>query len=154
MRKPVDIAAWLEGVPKEADVTVDSPRFSHVKRRDDGSVDFVSPLPCPFNYGSVRGTRAEDGERIDAIVLGPRLPGGTQLTANVVAVVRFVDAGQRDAKWVCARRPLTPRDGLELELFFQLYALAKRALNRVRGLAGPTRYEGLLTSELLPDRDG
>ncbi len=154
MRKPIDIAAWLEGVPKEADVIVDSPRFSHVKRRDDGSVDIVSPLPCPFNYGSVRGTRADDGERIDAIVLGPRLPAGTELTANVLAVVRFVDAGHRDPKWVCAERPLTPRDSLELELFFQVYALAKRVLNRVRGLAGTTRYEGLLTVELAPDRDG
>jgi inorganic pyrophosphatase len=149
MRKPIDLAAWLAGVPKETAVVVDSPRFSHVKRRDDGSIDFVSPLPCPFNYGSVHGTRADDRDRIDAIVLGPRLPAGTQLTANVLAVVRFVDAGQRDPKWVCARRPLTPRDSLELELFFRLYALAKRALNRVRGLSGPTRYEGLLTVELM-----
>src|SRR5262245_9442975 len=110
--------SWFDGVPQQAEVVVDSPRFSHVKRHDDGSIDFVSPLPCPFNYGSVQGTRAEDGERVDALVLGPRLPARTALALPVLAVVRFIDAGQRDPKWVCGARPLTLRDRVELELFF------------------------------------
>ena len=135
---------WFEGVPSEATVVIDSPRFSTVKRHDDGSIDFVSPLPCPFNYGSVPGTRADDGDRIDALVLGRRLPARTRLSVTVVGVVRFVDAGQRDPKWVCARRPLTLRDQLEIDLFFRVYAVAKRTLNRLRSRPGPTRYEGLL----------
>ncbi|MFY0541612.1 hypothetical protein [Nannocystis pusilla] len=37
-------------------VKIEYPRWSVVKRRSDGSVDFVSPLPCPYNYGHVPGS--------------------------------------------------------------------------------------------------
>lgn len=124
-------------------VVIETPRFSPVKRRDDGSIDFVSPLPSPFNYGSVPGTRSGDGDRIDAIVLGPRLPAHTRVRLPVVAVADFVDAGQPDPKWICAARALRPRDRLELELFFRVYSRAKRALNRARGRRGATHYAGL-----------
>ncbi len=129
--------------PVETEVIIDSPRFSCVKRRDDGRIDFVSPLPCPFNYGSVPGTRSGDGERIDAVVLGPRLPRHARRRLAVAGLVRFVDAGAQDPKWVCVQRPLRALDRLQLEAFFRVYALAKRALNRARGHGGLTRYEGL-----------
>lgn len=130
-------------LPRDAEVVVDLPRFSHVKRRDDGVIDFVSPLPCPFNYGSVPGTRSGDGDRIDAIVLGPRLPRGSRASLRVLGVVRFVDAGVDDPKWICCSGPLRPRDRLLLVAFFRLYALAKRVLNLLRGRKGPTRYDGI-----------
>jgi inorganic pyrophosphatase len=133
----------FQGIPAEAEVVVEVPRFSHVKRRDDGAIDFVSPLPCPFNYGSVPGTRSGDGDRIDALLLGPRPPRGARALRKVVGVVRFVDAGALDPKWVCAEHPLGPRDRVALELFFRVYAIAKGALNRARGFSGETRYEGL-----------
>lgn len=133
----------LEACPSHAEVLIEAPRFTHVKRRDDGAVDFVSPLPCPFNYGSVPGTRSGDGERIDALVLGPRLPRGDRRRWPVVGVVRFVDAGAHDPKWVCSQRPLGARERLEIELFFRVYALCKRALNESRGRSGETAYLGL-----------
>jgi inorganic pyrophosphatase len=37
----------------ELDVVIEIPRGSFLKRGSTGRVDFVSPLPCPFNYGSV-----------------------------------------------------------------------------------------------------
>lgn len=37
----------------ELDVIIEVPRFSFLKRGPGGHVDFVSPLPCPFNYGAV-----------------------------------------------------------------------------------------------------
>ena len=132
-----------EPLPGEAEVVIDQPRFSHVKRRDDGGIDFVSPLPCPFNYGSVPDTRSGDGDRIDAVVLGPRLPRGSRKRWPVVGVVRFIDAGARDPKWICAARPLRPSDRLVLAAFFHLYAFAKRVLNALRGRSGTTRFEGL-----------
>jgi inorganic pyrophosphatase len=130
-------------LPAEADVVVDAPRFSHVKRRDDGGIDFVSPLPCPFNYGSVPGTRSGDGERIDAVVLGARLSRGTCVRVRVHGFVRFLDAGAPDPKWICSLAPLRARDRLQLAAFFAVYALAKRLLNRARGKRGATRYDGL-----------
>jgi len=129
--------------PHEALVVVDAPRFSYVKRRDDGRIDFVSPLPCPFNYGSVPGSVSGDGERIDALVLGPRRARSSRGLLPVRGVVRFVDAGDEDPKWICSELPLRTADRLQIEAFFHVYALAKRALNRLRGRMGPTRYDGL-----------
>ena len=39
--------------PPELEVVIEDPRGSFLKRGSTGQVDFVSPLPCPFNYGSV-----------------------------------------------------------------------------------------------------
>jgi len=129
--------------PRRVQVVIDSPRFSFTKLHDDGRIDFVSPLPCPFNYGSVPDTYSGDGDRMDALVLGPRLPRGARVERSVVAIVRFVDAGLQDPKWVCSQQPLSARDARELRAFFVAYALAKRALNALRGQGGATRYEGL-----------
>jgi inorganic pyrophosphatase len=131
-------------LPAETEVVIDAPRFSCVKRRDDGGVDFVSPLPCPFNYGSVPGTRSGDGDRIDAVVLGARLARGTCVRVRVHGLVRFVDAGADDPKWICSEARPGAADRHQLAAFFTLYALAKRVLNRARGKRGPTRYDGLV----------
>ena len=122
---------------------IDSPRGSFVKRRDDGRVDFVSPLPTPYNYGSVPGTLADDGDRIDANVLGAALPRGTRIEVPVRAVVRFVDAGDDDQKLVCSERPLTTRDRRGLIAFFAIYSRAKSVLNRMRGERGRTAFLGI-----------
>ena len=39
--------------PPEIEVVIEIPRGSFLKRGSTGHIDFVSPLPCPFNYGSV-----------------------------------------------------------------------------------------------------
>jgi inorganic pyrophosphatase len=133
-----------DAFPAELEVVIDVPRMGFIKRKDDGSVDFISPLPCPFNYGSVPGTRSGDGDRIDALVLGPRLSRGDRRTWRVLGAVRFTDAGASDPKWICAAHgPLGLADRLQIELFFRVYALAKRALNRARGRTGATRYDGV-----------
>jgi len=38
----------------------------------------VSPLPCPFNYGSVPQFVGLEGDLLDAVVLGPRFPLGAR----------------------------------------------------------------------------
>src|SRR6185295_18906867 len=111
---------------------VEVPRGSFIKRRDDGSVDFVSPVPCPFNYGSVPDTRSGDGDRLDAVVLGPRVARGARVRVKVVACVRFTDAGQDDPKLICSQGPLSRVDRARVTLFFAFYARAKGLLNRLR----------------------
>lgn len=128
---------------------VETPRFGFVKRRDDGSVDFVSPIPCPFHYGSVPGTLAADGAPLDALVLGePFGPGpverGTELLLDVFGEVRFVDAGLVDTKLITARRPPTRLDRWTVRGFFSVYARMKWALNRTRGARGETRVEQIV----------
>jgi len=129
--------------PSELEVIIDTPRGSLVKRSDDGRIDFLSPLPCPFNYGSVPDTCSSDGDRLDALVLGPRLARNSAVRVAVVGLVHFVDAGQSDPKYVCSARPLRLADRLLVAAFFTLYARAKQLLNAARGKRGATRYERL-----------
>jgi inorganic pyrophosphatase len=133
----------MQDLPDESEVVIEVPKGGFIKRRDDGSLDFVSPAPCPFNYGSVPDTRSGDGDRLDALVLGPRLARGARVRVKVVARVRFTDAGQDDPKLVCSDRPLGRVDRAIIAGFFALYARAKALINFLRGKDGPTRYAGL-----------
>jgi inorganic pyrophosphatase len=125
-------------------VIIDVPKWGFVKRDDDGAVDFVSPLPSPFNYGHVPGTLAEDGDAFDAVVLGKRLARETSVTVAVQARMGFLDAGAADPKLICAPEPLAEAQRRQVERFFRRYAVAKRLINGVRGKRGPTRYLGWL----------
>lgn len=124
----------------EIQVVVEVSRLSFVKRRPDGSVHFVSPFPTPFNYGSVPNTIAADGDPLDAILLGPRLPRGARCRGRVLGVVDFVDGGRPDPKVVVGER-LTLWDRAQVKAFFSVYARAKRFLDP-RG--GGASYRGWL----------
>lgn len=129
--------------PTQLEVVIEVPLGGFIKRRDDGSVDFISPAPCPFNYGSVPDTRSGDGDRLDAVVLGQRLARGARVTLPVVACVDFIDAGDEDPKWICSAHPITRREQALIAGFFGLYARAKTVLNTLRGKRGKTRYGGI-----------
>ncbi len=130
---------------REPEVLIESPRFSVVKRRADGQVDFISPLPCPYNYGCIPELSSGDGDPLDVVVLGPRLRRGERVRVPVVGVIKFLDAGCADPKVICSARPLSPVDRAGLEAFFRTYALFKRALHLARGeRGGDTRYLGWL----------
>jgi inorganic pyrophosphatase len=124
---------------------VEVPRGSFVKRElhDGQRLDFISPLPSPFNYGYLPEVEGQDGDPMDAVILGPRLALGAEARLPVVARVRFVDDGQVDTKLVLSSAPLTRRQRLMLVGFFRFYARAKRILGLLRGATGPTRFEGL-----------
>ncbi|MGI5865394.1 MAG: inorganic diphosphatase [Myxococcales bacterium] len=132
------------------EVVIDTPRGSFVKRRDDGSLDFVSLVPSPYNYGSVPGTLAGDGDRLDAIVLGPRLARGSRVRLPVRAVVRFVDGGTEDLKLICSPHRLRRRERALVELFFRIYVPFKRAVQLLRRGRGAIRFDGV---ELLDEGD-
>ncbi|HJL17173.1 MAG TPA: inorganic diphosphatase [Sandaracinaceae bacterium LLY-WYZ-13_1] len=116
----------------ELDVVIEVPRLSFVKRRPDGAVHFVSPLPTPFNYGSVVGTLGADGDPLDVLLLGPRLRRGTRRRARVLGIVDFEDGGLPDPKIVVGEA-LSPWDRARVTAFFRVYARAKRWLDRAGG---------------------
>ncbi len=126
---------WVE-------VLIEVPRGGLVKRRMDGSVDFVSPIPCPYNYGHVLDTIGGDGDPVDVIVLGPRLARGHKGRHVARAALRFIDAGDIDDKVVCSSSPLTRPQRTALVMFFRLYVRAKRLLHRARGVRRPTQLHG------------
>ena len=132
-----------EHLPRLAEAVIEVPRGSFLKRAPSGRLEFLSPLPCPFNYGSVPGTLGPDGDPMDVIVLGPRLPRGPAGARPVVARVRFSDQGVPDPKWVCAEGGASPEELLLIDRFFSVYALGKLAFARARGSALEVRYAGL-----------
>ena len=105
-------------------------------------MEYVSPVPCPFNYGSVPGQLGADGDPLDVLVLGPALPLGAEREVSVHGVVRFLDAGLVDDKLI-AGAPPTASDLRGIALFFRFYARVRAGMNRVRGLHGETRYVGV-----------
>jgi inorganic pyrophosphatase len=72
-RRPVHVAP----ASQELEIVIEIPRGSFFKRGSKGRIDFISPLPCPFNYGSVPDYLGLEGDLLDAVVLGPRLPHGS-----------------------------------------------------------------------------
>lgn len=136
----------LDGVAERPRVIIEVPRGGFVKRRPDGSRDFVAPLPSPYNYGSVLDTLAPDGDPFDAIVLGPRLERGEIVALPVRAVMGFVDAGVADPKLVCAAGALTEAQRAGIARFFRFYARFKRVVNLLRGAGRPTRTMGWLAA--------
>lgn len=123
-------------------VRIEVPRGGFIKRDLEGRIDFVSPLPCPFNYGSLPETLGPDGDPLDALVLGPRLVSGALISARVHAVVRFLDAGLVDDKLICSETRPSDADKLAVLAFFSIYARAKRIMYRLRGSSGDTRLVG------------
>ncbi len=125
--------------PTSVDIVVEVPRAGFVKRTPRGTIDFVSPLPCPFNYGCVPDLPSGDGDPLDAVLLGPRQPRGATLRAQAYGVVRFVDAGCTDDKLVCGTAAPSAAQWALVHVFFRVYAVAKGLLNRLRGKRGATR---------------
>lgn len=123
-------------------VTIEVPRGAFIKRDAHGQVDLVSPVPAPFNYGRIEGVVGGDGEPQDAIVLGARLPRGHVVQLPVQAVVRFVDRGQRDDKWVCSPSTPTRFERRAVIGFFGVYAQLKRLRDRLSLQPARSAFEG------------
>src|SRR5512139_1576032 len=111
--------------PLEIDVVIEIPRGSFLKRGSTGRIDFVSPFPCPFNYGSVPRYLGLDGDLLDAVVLGPRLRVGERLKVRPRGAVILVDRGMTDDKLICSRRPVTALERQRVLRFFGFYAKCK-----------------------------
>ena len=126
---------------------METPKGSFFKRSDKGRIDFISPFPCPFNYGSVLGTLAEDGEGVDAVMLGPSLAIASEATYRVQAVVAFIDKGQQDHKIVLSGTTLTTLERYKILLFFRVYARVKAIKAKLEGKKGNTQCLGWISRE-------
>ena len=117
----------------KVEVVIEIPRGSFIKRDSSGRLDFVSPFPCPFNYGSVDAYIGSDGAPLDAVVLGPRLRRNTRITAPVIGAVRIIDCGMIDDKLICSDTPVGTLKRTLILLFFKFYAICKGFINLYRG---------------------
>jgi len=126
----------------EVEVVIEIPRGSFLKRGSTGQVDFVSPLPCPFNYGSVPRYLGLEGDLLDAVVLGPRLAAGTRLRVGAWGAVSLTDRGMSDDKLICSRLPVTASQRRHVLRFFRFYARCKGLLNLWRRRPGRNACDG------------
>lgn len=128
--------------PPELEVVIEVPRGSFLKRGSSGSIDFISPLPCPFNYGAVPSYLGLEGDLLDALVLGPRLGFGTHIRVRAWGAITFTDRGMSDDKLVCSDRAPSPAEWLNVLRFFHFYAKCKGLLNVWRRRPGRNACEG------------
>lgn len=128
--------------PPEVEVVIEIPRGSFRKRGSTGRVDFVSPFPCPFNYGSVPQLVGQEGDLLDAVVLGRRLPLGTRVRVRAWGAVILADRGMTDDKLICSAAPPTPIERRLVLGFFHFYAKCKGLLNRYRLRPGRNACDG------------
>ena len=126
----------------ELDVVIEVPRGSFVKRGSTGHVDFISPLPCPFNYGSVPAYVGREGDLLDALVLGPRLPLGARVRVKAWGAVILTDRGMTDDKLICSDRRVTGAEQRRVLQFFRIYAKCKGLLNFWRRRPGRNACDG------------
>jgi len=143
----------------EVVVVIEIPRGSFLKRGSTGHVDFISPLPCPFNYGSVPTLLGLEGDLLDAVVLGPRLPLGARVRVNAWGAVTLTDRGMSDDKLICSAIPLGLREQHQMLQFFRMYARCKGLLNWWRRRPGRNSCDGWIDARLAlarasPRKDG
>jgi inorganic pyrophosphatase len=126
----------------DLEVVIEVPRGSFIKRGSSGRIDFVSPLPCPFNYGAVPAYLGREGDLMDALVLGRRLPYGTRLRVKAWGAVTLTDRGMSDDKLVCSSRPPSAEECRAVLRFFHFYAKCKGLLNVWRRRPGRNGCDG------------
>ena len=128
--------------PPRVEVVVEIPRGSFLKRGSTGLIDFVSPFPCPFNYGSIHQYIGGEGDLLDAVVLGRRLAVGSRVQDNAYGAVGLSERFMYDDKLICSTQPITSRERRNILVFFRLYSFCKGLLNLIRGQRGRSRCEG------------
>lgn len=142
MTEPSELASQPSSEPPRVEVVIEVPLGSFLKRGSSGRIDFVSPLPCPFNYGSVESLIGLEGDLLDAIVLGPRLALGSRVRVTAWGAVGLTDRGMYDDKLICSASPVSAAQKRRVLAFFRLYARCKWWLNLIRGRPGRNASEG------------
>lgn len=138
----MNVKSALEPTPPSVEVVIEIPRGSFLKRGSAGDIDFVSPFPCPYNYGSIHQYIGGEGDFLDAVVLGPRLAIGSIVRVNAYGAIGLSERFMYDDKLICAGEPITQGDRRRALLFFNVYAFSKGLINVIRGQSGPSRCEG------------
>lgn len=100
-----------EKAPEIINVVIEIPKNSHNKYELDEKLGvikldrvFYSPFYYPLDYGFIPQTRSEDGDHLDALVIGSDpVPTGVLVEARPIGVLYMVDSGEPDAKILCVQ---------------------------------------------------
>ena len=105
-----------EKAPDVVNVVIEIPKGSNNKYEFNEKLGvfkldrvFYSPFFYPLDYGFIPQTRSEDGDHLDALVIGSEpVVVGAVLEARPIGVLRMVDSGEADAK-ILAVQKANPR---------------------------------------------
>lgn len=95
-----------EKSPDMINVVIEIPKGSHNKFEFDEKTGvfkldrvLYSPFHYPLDYGFIPQTRSEDGDHLDALVIGsdPLFPG-CLVEVRPIGLLRMIDAGEEDFK--------------------------------------------------------
>lgn len=95
-----------KNAPESINVVIEIPRGSQNKYEFDEKLGLFkldrvqySAFYYPLDYGFIPETRSEDGDHLDALILGgePLFPGCI-VEARVIGMLHMIDSGEPDAK--------------------------------------------------------
>ncbi len=98
-------------------------------------------MPC-------RITSDLEGDLLDAVVLGPRLPFGARTRVKAWGAVILTDRGMADDKLICSHDPPDTLERRRVLRFFHFYARCKGLLNVWRRRPGRNACEGWCEARL------
>jgi len=101
-----------EKSPEVINVIIEIPHGSHNKFEFDEELGIFkldrvlySPFHYPLDYGFIPGTRSEDGDHLDALVMGSDpVPAGLLVEARPVGLFRMIDGGDPDFKILAVQK--------------------------------------------------
>lgn len=116
MNSPIHNLGIGDKAPHEVKAVIEIPKGSHNKyeyREDTGVFELdrvlYSQVHYPLDYGFIPGTRSEDGDHLDIMVIGnDPLPQGCVVDARPVALLEMIDSGEKDYK-ILAVQVANPR---------------------------------------------
>ena len=106
MSNPIHELGIGKNAPDEVLGVIEIPQGSHNKYEYDEELGvfmldrvLYSRVHYPLDYGFIPGTRSEDGDHLDIMVIGSDpLPQGCVVLARPVAMLEMIDGGEKDYK--------------------------------------------------------
>src|SRR4051812_1819109 len=106
MNDPISNLPIGDKAPDIVNAVIEIPQGSHNKYEFDEKLAvfkldrvLYSPIHYPLDYGFIPGTRSDDGDHLDIMVIGGYpLPQGCVVEARPVAMLRMIDGGEEDFK--------------------------------------------------------
>lgn len=101
-----------KNLPKEVNVVIEIPQDSNIKYEIDEETGAIfvdrflhTAMTYPFNYGFIPGTKADDGDPVDVLVISkcPVAPG-TVIIAKPIGMLDMEDEAGQDEKVVAVPR--------------------------------------------------
>ena len=110
-----------EKSPEVVNVVIEIPKGSHNKYEFDEKLGVIkldrvlySPFHYPLDYGFIPQTRSEDGDHLDALVIGSEpVPVGTLVEARPIGMMNMIDSGDPDAKILCVQAKIPRFDSIK-----------------------------------------